>query len=132
MCEKLVILALASENVDEAVAALRKARKIQPEGKLQALLSPDWVTSQRERDAFIAEHDAFEEERRTFQRNIFSKRKKVSLRSRLRGISNTLFRLRRPVGVAAFCTAFVVNGAYGGAETLPDFVTVALAAIGLH
>ena len=113
VCEKLVVLALASENVDEAVGALRKARQMQPVGKLPVPDAPDWFEFQRERDAFIAERDAFEEERQDFQRRIFSTRKKKrSLKSRWRSFNRSAFQLRLPAGIAAFSLVFLAGTAH--------------------
>lgn len=119
VCEKLVMLALASENVDEAVAALRKARKLQPDGKLQIALNPDWFEFNRERDAFLAEREAFEEERQEFQRRIFgTKKKKRSLKSRLRQLNRRVYHMRLPAGLATFGVVFLGNTAHGGSDPI--------------
>lgn len=68
--DKLVQLALSTENVDEAIAAIKQARRMQPKGRLKADQSPDWSRFERERDQMRAERKAFEEERTAYHRRI--------------------------------------------------------------
>lgn len=133
VCEKLVVLALASENVDEACAALRKARKVQPDGKLQAILSPDWAAYHNERDALLADRDAFEEERREFQRAIFgSQKRKITWRGSVRAGSAGLFKLRYPAAVFVFAGSFLASGANRSGPEHGEILSAALAVVGLN
>jgi len=73
MCEKvdkLVLLALAAENTEEAMSALRHARKLQPKGKLNADQRPDWSKFECDRDALQTDRKIFEEERTAYHRRI--------------------------------------------------------------
>ena len=131
VCEKLVALALSSENMDEAIAALRKARQMQPNGKLPIPEAPDWFEFQRERDAFIAERDAFEEERLEFQRRIFGTRKKKrSLKSRWRAFNRSAFQLRLPAGIATFGLVFLAGTAHSQSSSGPIAWALALCGLG--
>ncbi|MFQ5622155.1 MAG: hypothetical protein ACE5FS_02045 [Paracoccaceae bacterium] len=73
--EKLVQLALGTETVDEAIAALRQARKLQPTGSLKANHSPDWEKFEAERERFDTDRAMFEEERTAFHRRILAAEK---------------------------------------------------------
>lgn len=68
--DKLILLALSTENISEAVAAMRQARKMQPKGKLKADQSPDWDRFERERDQMRTDREVFEKERTAFHRRI--------------------------------------------------------------
>lgn len=86
--EKLILLALASENAEEAVAALRKARKLQPTGKLDFMNDRRAAALVHEREKFNAEREAFEEERRTYQRRVMTCEAEMKNRNTWRGLGS--------------------------------------------
>ena len=119
--EKLVLLALVSENVEEAVAALRKARQQQPKGKLQINIDQGWDDLRRERSAFQAERDAFEAERRDYQKRILSGEQERADRNAWRDLGAYALVLGKPaaalllvVGLATSMSAG--TAALGGAS----------------
>ncbi|MXU64127.1 hypothetical protein [Oceanomicrobium pacificus] len=67
---KLVAVAISTENVEEAVSALRMARKKQPHGVLDADISPNWTKFHREKQELSDRVAAFEEERNAFLRRV--------------------------------------------------------------
>lgn len=112
VCEKLIRLALSSENIDEAVAALRKARKQQPEGKLQFSIDVEWNNLLSERDAFVQERDAFEAERQEYQRRVIAKEKNSVVLS----VGSAVLRLagttRRLIALGILAVVFAGQAAF--------------------
>ncbi len=70
VAEKLVALALSTENVDEACAALRKARRVHPKGKLNVWMGPDLADLRRARLSAQTEREALAQERRALAETI--------------------------------------------------------------
>lgn len=111
--EKLVLLALASENVDEAVAALRMARQQQPTGKLTVNSDDSWEELHRERKEFRAERDAFEAERRDYQRRIIAGDKERAERSAWRDLGAYALVLGKPAAAVVLAVGAIAGMGYG-------------------
>lgn len=112
--EKLTLLLLASENVDEAISALKKARKLQPSGKLKADQSPDWFRFEEERDKMYAERKIFEEERTSYQRRILIADEKRNAKSQSLGQTMLAFggSLRKLAGYSVAASMLFGGVAY--------------------
>ena len=123
--EKLVLLALASENVDEAVSALKKARKMQPTGKLEFSADVSHADFLQERRAFQKEREQFEKERREYQRSILAGQEERANRSKWQGLGDYAVVLAKPAA-AIVLTVAILGGAgygavnYGGAAFAAD------------
>ena len=126
--EKLVLLALATENVDEAISALKRARKIQPKGKLQFSLDVSQADLVRERMEFVTEREEFETERRDYQRRILAGEKERANRTMMQGIGEYANVLAKPVATAVLTLAILGGAGYGAmAYVGADAATAALA-----
>lgn len=113
--EKLVLLALATENVEEAVSALRKARQQQPKGKLQINIDQSWGDLRREREAFQAERDAFEAERRDYQKRILAGEQERANRSAWRDLGAYALVLGKPAAAIVLAVGLVTGMSVGTA-----------------
>lgn len=126
--EKLVMLALASENVDEAVAALRMARQQQPRGKLQLHLDQEWDRLMLERDKLKEERTAFEDERQTYQRGILIGERAAAARTGYAVLGEYARAVRKPAAAALLGLAILAGATYGaiasgGAAYAGDMIT---------
>lgn len=109
---KLVSLALASENLDEAVSALKKARKHQPTGKLMMELDQDWAAMIQERDELRAEREEFEAERKAYQRRILLGEEETAKAGVLASLGGRLMSLAKPAGIVLALSAVFGGAAY--------------------
>ncbi|MFQ5622156.1 MAG: hypothetical protein ACE5FS_02050 [Paracoccaceae bacterium] len=107
--EKLTLLTLAAETVEEAIAALKQARILQPKGLLRVDQAAEREKFKYDRDLFDADRAAFEKERTAYHRRILNSEKKGASKPSLRGFA--VRALRATLIFVGLATAFgVISG----------------------